>query len=308
MASPRRFLAVFIALGLFLTACSDEEASPTEAGDDLTASDGVDDENDDGGSGDEPTDAPSDPYCALSRDGAALAAAFDPSSVTPAETETFYRELLVLIDEALGVVPQVLADDLGIQRAVLADTIDILDGAGWNLESAVDELTPLFVAPEYLAADESLERFDVEVCGFEPIELVPGEPGDTPDEPSPPAEEPLEIPAELVGYCEASFAASQADDLPFDAGPAEVQAYYEGLLANLDELSRLAPPELEADLQLIRANFVEVVDILAGAGWDLNVGFPLVEEWAADPAIADPMDAAIDRVEGIDADVCGIVY
>lgn len=274
MRFPPRFLTAFVALGLFLTACSDDgSSSPTDAGGDEVGA---------------------DPYCALSGDAADLAAGFDPSTATPTETEAFYRELLVLTDDAIGVVPDVLADDLGIQRSVLIDTIDVLDGAGWNLPLAVDELSPLYLSPEYLAADESLEGFDAEVCGFEPMELVPAEPP--------------EVPAEYAAYCDASFAVSQADGLSFEAGPAEAQAYYEGLLASLGELSALAPPDLEADLQLILVNFVEVADILAGVDWDLDAGSPLIEEWAADPARADPFDAAIVRIEGVDVEVCGIVY
>ena len=235
-----------------------------------------------------------DPYCVVSSEAAALAAGFDPSTATPTEAEAFYRELLVLTDDAVGLVPDVLADDLGIQRSVLVETIDALDGVGWDLTLAVDELTPLYLSPEYLAADESLEGFDVEVCGFEPLELVPAEP--------------LEVPAEYAAYCDASFTVSQSGGLPSDAGPAEVQAYYEGLLVSLGELAALAPPELEADLQLILANFVEVAEVLAGVDWDLDLGSPLLEKWASDSAIADPLDAAIVRVERIDVEVCGIIY
>jgi hypothetical protein len=274
MRFPPRSLAAFVVLGLFLTACSDEgSSSPNDVG------------------GDE---AGADPYCVLSGDAAALAADFDPSSAAATDTEAFYRELLELTDDALGVVPDTLADDLAVQRSVLIETIDVLDGVGWDLSLAVDELTPLYLSPEYLAADESLERFDVDECGVESMELVPAEP--------------LEIPADYAAYCDASFAVSQADGLPFDAGPAEVQIYYEGLLDNLGELAALAPPELEADLQLILVNFVEVADILAGVDWDLDAGSPLVEEWAADPARAEPIDAAIVRVEGVDVEICGIVY
>jgi hypothetical protein len=200
----------------------------------------------------------------------------------------------VLIDGALGVVPEVLADDLGVQRSVLVETIDVLVGVDWDLARAVDELTPLYVSPEYLAADGRLEAYDLEVCGFAPVDLVPAEPA--------------EVPPEYAAYCDAAFAASNADELPFDAGPAEVQVYYEGLLASLEELAVLATPDLEEDLLLIRDNFIEVVAILAEVDWDLDIGFPLVEEWSADPAIADPMDAAIARVERVDADVCGIIY
>ncbi|MEZ5245686.1 MAG: hypothetical protein R2707_11350 [Acidimicrobiales bacterium] len=277
MRFPLRLLGALVTLGLFLSACSDEGSSPP------------------------PTDIGDDPYCALSDQAAVLAAGFSPSTASPAEVEAFYRELLVLMDGAAEVVPDVLAEDMEIQRTVLVDTIDVLSGVGWDLALALDDLTPLYLAPEYLAADGRLEDYDIEVCGFAPVDLVPADPADAPGEPA-------EVPAEFVAYCNASFEASQVEDPPLDGGPAAVQAYYEGLLARLEDLAAVAPADLRTDLELIRANFVEVVDILAGAAWDVDTGFPLVEEWAADPAIADPMDAAIARVEAFDADVCGIVY
>jgi hypothetical protein len=325
MASPR-ILCLVVACCLLFAACGDDDSasSTTTAApstDDVGDSDGggddsgemdddaVDDgETDDGDMGDgdmgegdmnEQDPALVGPYCALSSQADVRSAAFDPAA-TPAEAEEFYRSMLALTDQGLETAPASVADSLGVQRDVLVQTIAVLEAGGWDLLGSIDQLTPIYEDPEFLAADDTLEEFDVEVCGFAPDEESP--------EPVPPVDEPIDVPAELAAYCAASFAASEADELAFDADATETEAYYRGLLASVTGLSAVGPPELAADLETIRSNFAEVVSILEGAEWDLDIGFPLVQEWASDPAVTDAMDAAIDRVEAFDAEVCGIVY
>lgn len=283
MRSSRPLIVSVLALGLWVSGCGDD-----------TTADPVDSTADDGAT------APDSPYCGFSRASTERSATFDPSTAAPAETEAFYRDQLELIDDALAVVPDALAADLAVQRSVLVGTIEVLDAGEWDLPGAVDELTPLYTSEEYQAADENLAAYDVDVCGIESVEVVPDD--------TAVAEDPGDVPAEFVDYCNAAFMASQAESLAPDADAAAAQEFYEGLVGRLDDLLAVAPAELEADLTLVRSNFGEVVSILSGADWDLDVGLPLVDEWAAESPDAAAMDEAIGRVETFDVDVCGIVY
>ena len=313
-----RVLFVIVVSCLVFAACGDadtststttapeEESAPSTTGDDGGPDDTDDmDDMDDGDMGDGdlpdgPDDALVGPYCALSGQANDRAAAFEPTTATAAEAEDFYRSMLALVEQGLETAPPAVADALEAQRAALVQTVEVLEGAGWDLRGSFDLLTPIYEDPVFLASQPVLDEFDTDVCGFPPEGFDPVDPV--------PVDDPVEVPAEFESYCAASFTASESDDLPFDADAAQVEAYYRGLLADLDELARLAPPELAADLETIRTNFTEVVRILEDAEWDLDVGFPLVQEWASDPEISDAMDAAIERVEGFDADVCGITY
>jgi hypothetical protein len=311
-----RLLSVLLALAVVAAACTDDPESAT------TGDDGVD-ENVDGNAGenaepdsdaaesertdtatesDDSPDAPADPtdFCETSAAASSLADAFDPLSATAAEIEDFYRTLLSLVDEALVDIPAAVADAMAVQRRVTVETIDVLAANDWDYEPALDQLTPIYLADDYVAADRQLEAYDADVCGFEPEESEPTV--------EPPVEEPAEVPAEYVAYCNTAFEASQAEELGFDADAAEAEAFYTGLLDRLEQLLSLAPPELVDALSTIRGNSTEVVSIFVSVDWDLDAGFALVEERASDPAVSDEMDAAIDVVEAFDADVCGLFF
>lgn len=310
-----RVLFVIVVSCLVFAACGDadpststttapvEETTPSTTVDDGgpdDMDDGDPDDADDGDMDDGPDDALIGPYCALSGQANDRAAAFAPATATPAEAEDFYRSMLALVEQGLETAPSAVAEALEAQRAALVQTVEVLEGAGWDLRGSFDLLTPIYEDPVFLASQPVLDDFDTDVCGFPPEESDPVE--------TPPVDDPIEVPVEFETYCAASFAASESDDLPPDADAAQAEAYYRGLLADLDELARLAPAELAAELETILTNFQEVVRILEDVEWDLDVGFPLVQEWASDPEISDAMDTAIERVEGFDADVCGITY
>lgn len=322
MALPRTVLGPLAVAALLLAACGDDAATDaatttSPAADDVDtpepdevetdtddAADDTDDDVDDDMDGDMP-DGPSDDtlvgaYCALSAQAEARSASFAGAEASAAEVEEFYRGMLALTNQGLETVPPEVADALTVQRDVLVETIEILETAGWDLGSAIDDLVPIYERPGFLQADEALEDFDVVVCGFAP--------SDDRVEGPPPPESPPEVPDEFVAYCDASFEASQEDALPFGAGPAELQAYYGGLLARIDELLVLGPDELQGALTTIRSNFVEVIAILESVDWDIDAGLAQIEEWAADAAVAEPMEAALEQVEAFDADVCGIVF
>lgn len=153
------------------------------------------------------------------------------------------------------------------------------------------------------ADDAETDGPETDETGAETDEATPGT-GSV--EPTP---DPVQsVPDELAPYCNASYAMSESPGLGMDDGPEETRAFYEGLIDSLDELLVLAPAELEPDLRTVRENFSEVLRILEEADWDLDAGFAAVGEWADDPEIADAMDAAIDRLEDYDEDVCGITY
>lgn len=290
MRSSRPLIVVVLTLGLWASACGDD----TTADPVVTLADPL------AGTADDGAEAPDSAYCGFSRASEVRSATFDAASAPPAETEAFYRDQLELIDEALLVAPESLAADLAIQRSVLVGTIDVLDARGWDLSGAIDELTPLYASEEYQTADGNLAAYDTDVCGIESVEVVPDD--------SAVAENPGDVPAQFVDYCNVAFGASQADALAPDADAAAAREFYEGLVGRIDELVAVAPTDLEEDLTLIRSNFGQVVSILSGADWDLDVGLPLVDEWAAESPDAAAMDAAIGRVETFDVDVCGIVY
>ena len=234
-------------------------------------------------------DPSADAYCAVATHEHERVEAFGGATATATEAEEFYRGLLTLSDDAQSVVPAALAGDLATQRNVLLATIDVLESVDWELADGLAELLPIYEDPGYLAADAALEDFAVAVCGVGRSDADP-------------------IPSEYADYCNASLASSRRSALPDDATPAVARAYYETLVADLERLRSLASPEVAAALAVIAENFGEVYDILAAADWNLDTGFALVEEWAADPAVAGPMNDAIGQVEAFDVDVCGIAY
>lgn len=239
-------------------------------------------------------------YCSFSGQANERVLAFDPTSATPAEAEDFYRSMLALAEQGVDAAPGEVADAMAVQRDVLVDTIEVLDAAEWDLVASFDQLSPIYASPEFLAASSTLEEFDIDGCGFPPEDgSVAGDP--------PPAGEPTEVPAEYVAYCDASFAASQADGLPLSPTPEETEAFYRELRLQIDELRALAPADLRTHLDTLAVNFGEVADILAGVDWDFAAGSPLVQEWAAESADAQ-MDEAISALETFDEDICGILY
>lgn len=106
-------------------------------------------------------------------------------------------------------------------------------------------------------------------------------------------------------YC--SLAAMQDSiDNEFDflsATPADVESYFSDNRDALAEATALAPAEIRSDLQTILAAYEsQFLPVLSAAGWDIFAAADDLELINENPVF----DAASDRIEAYDADVCGI--
>lgn len=134
----------------------------------------------------------------------------------------------------------------------------------------------------------------------------PVDPGDA--DPGPAVDPGIDVPPEAEAYCARSFEAAQREGLGFAPTPDEVEVYYTALLDDLSFLADNAPPEVVEAVEQVEAVFVEVVAIVADAGYDMEVAASELEAFGSDPDREALMDDAIARLEAFDVDVCGIEY
>lgn len=305
----RRLLGVLFVVALAGAACGEDsggsgdltgpDAATSDTSTDGVASDGStsDDTEPSDGDGGQSTDVLIEEYCGLSAEADASAASFAGLDATTAEAEAFFREQLRLTRLGVAAAPDTMREAITTQADFIEEAIELLDGAGWDLAAVNDELAALGATPERVEALDRLETFDRDECEVrfgEPIAIDPGDESD----PAPVASD--------DPYCTLSAELGTRPGLPFDGTADDVEAYYDGLLADVDAAFTLAPESLKGSFETINDTFGEVYRILDGYNFDLDAAGPDLDAFSADPAVDGPMRAAVGAVENYDVEVCGL--
>jgi uncharacterized protein YjgD (DUF1641 family) len=263
----RRLIALLGVLALTVAACG--------GGDDDTNASGDDTENTDGGSGED-----LDAYCELAAEADALADDF-PDEPSPDEFEAFLDDQRSILDDALEVVPEDIADEL----QTVSDGVDDVIAAA---EDANFDLTDEALADEVVAVDEDTADASDAIDEFEADNCDTGNGGSSSG-------------GDVEAYCalEAEADASEAD-LSDEPTPEEFEEFLNEQRDLLDQALEVVPEEIAGDLETV-SDGVDAI-ITAAEDADFDVTDETFNEEAA--TIGDDIADASDALDEFQADNC----
>ncbi len=308
----RRLIALLGVLALAVAACGGGD-DDTSASDDDSAS--TDDDGSsrrttstegDGGRGDGDVEA----YCELRAEGDALEADLGDEP-TPEALEEYFDEQRALIDQALEVVPDEIAEELQDDFDAFDEVIEAAENANFDITDP-DLIDTLNEIGDRLSEHRAvLKEFADENCdgggsdgsggddttgggGFSTSSTVPGD--DPVGDP-----EPVSSDGDIVAYC-ASVTASAALTLPDDPSPRQFKQYLLTQDALVLDAYATVPEEIVDEYTVFVRAFSDLVVAAEEAAFDIND--PGVIE-AVDTLIADTEIVAVtETVDAFNAATC----
>ena len=105
-------------------------------------------------------------------------------------------------------------------------------------------------------------------------------------------------------YCEMSRILTENEPgLDVYDDPEALQIYMTGLMEDVERMTEVAPPEIQADFALVKDSLVAFEQLLIDADWDFAIAAAGMDELFGDNP---ELDAASDAMDAYDRDVCGI--